>query len=216
MDTYLQSQRVSLRRFCVDEADLLIELDSDPAVMRYLSGGEPTAPELVRERVLPSILAGYDRWAGTRGLFAAYENAGGAFVGWFCLRPERDGPLDEVELGYRLRQAAWGRGYATEVSGALLKMAFTDLDVRVVWGETMALNRASQHVMEKVGMTVTQAVATPEFMLAVEGAELGGYRYEITKEQWERRQSAPPLVASRDLVGAVDAEPADGRAPFDR
>lgn len=36
--------------------------------------------------------------------------AGGAFIGWFCLRPEAQGPLGEVELGYRLRQAAWGKG----------------------------------------------------------------------------------------------------------
>lgn len=186
--TYLQTGRVTLRPFAADDADLLIELDSDPAVMRYLSGGTPTAPEDVRDRALPSILAGYDRWAGRFGLFAAYELAGGAFVGWFCLRPERDGPLDEVELGYRLRRVAWGRGYATEVSSALIEKAFTDLDVRVVWGATMALNRASQHVMEKVGMTVTEELGTPEDMLAVEGAELGGLRYEITREQWERRR----------------------------
>ena len=124
---------------------------------------------------------------GAFGLFAAYETADDAFIGWFCLRPERDGPLDEAELGYRLRQAAWGRGLATEVSAALLAKAFTDLDVRMVWGETMALNRPSQKVMEKVGMVVTQDLETPEDMLAVEGAELGGFRYEITKEQWEQR-----------------------------
>jgi RimJ/RimL family protein N-acetyltransferase len=181
---------VTLRPFGADEADLLVELDGDPAVMRYLSGGEPTAPELVRERDLPSILAGYDRWAGRFGLFAAYEAARGAFLGWFCLRPEREGPLDEVELGYRLRRAAWGRGYATEVSAALVDKAFTDLGVRVVWGATMALNRPSQRVMEKVGMAVTEALATPDDMLAVEGADLGGYRYEITREQWEQRAAA--------------------------
>lgn len=190
VDTYLRTERVTLRPFGPADADLLVELDSDPAVMRYLSGGEPTPPELVRERDLPSVLAGYDRWAGRFGLFAAYETAGGAFLGWFCLRPERDGPLDEVELGYRLRRAAWGRGYATEVSSALLAKAFTDLDVRVVWGATMALNRPSQRVMEKVGMTVAQTLPTPEDMLAVEGAELGGYRYEITREQWEHRRPA--------------------------
>lgn len=187
VDTYLRTERVTLRPFRADEADLLIELDSDPAVMRYLSGGEPTAPELIRERDLPSILAGYDRWAGAFGLFAAHENTNDAFLGWFCLRPEREGPLDVVELGYRLRRPAWGHGYATEVSSALLTKAFTELDVRVVWGATMSLNRASQHVMEKVGMTVTQTLPTPEDMLAVEGAELGGYQYEITKDQWEQR-----------------------------
>jgi hypothetical protein len=46
-------------------------------------------------------------------------------------------------------------------------------------------------------MTVTQALETPEDMLAVEGAELGGYRYEITKEQWERRQGSDSPVGVR-------------------
>lgn len=185
VDTYLRTERVTLRQFRADEADLLIELDSDPAVMRYLTGGEPTPPEDYRE-FMPRLVASYDRWAGAFGLFAAYETASDAFIGWFCLRPERDGPLDEPELGYRLRQAAWGRGIATEVSAALLEKAFTELDVRMVWGETMALNVTSQRVMEKVGMVVAKNLDTPEDMMMVEGADLGGFRYEITKEQWEQ------------------------------
>jgi len=186
VDTYLATDRLTLRPFTADDADLLIELDSDPEVMRYLSGGEATPPEVVREQILPSLLAAYERWDGDFGLFAAYEKDGGAFVGWFCLRPERGGPLDEVELGYRLRRDAWGKGYATECSRALLRKAFSELDVRVVWGATMCVNRPSQNVMEKVAMTVSQTLDTPEDMLAVEGSELGGLRYEITKEQWDR------------------------------
>jgi RimJ/RimL family protein N-acetyltransferase len=188
VSTYLATDRLDLRPFAADEADLLIELDSDPAVMRFLSGGEPTAPEVVRDLVLPSLLAAYERWDGRFGLFAARETAGGAFVGWFCLRPERDGPLDEVELGYRLRQDAWGKGYATEVAAALLEKAFAELDVRMVWGATMFHNRASQKVMEKVGMTVSRTLPTPEDMLAVEDSELGGFQYEITREQWAARR----------------------------
>ena len=188
MSTYLATDRLLLRPFTADEADLLIELDSDPAVMRFLSGGEPTEPALVRELVLPSVLAGYERWDGRFGLFAAHEKDGGAFVGWFCLRPERDGPLDEVELGYRLRQDAWGKGYATEVAAALVDKAFSELDVQVVWGATMFLNRASQKVMEKVDMTVTETLPTPDDMMAVESSELGGFRYEITRETWDARR----------------------------
>lgn len=119
MDVYLDTERLALRRFTANDADLLIELDSDPAVMRYLTGGAPTAPEVIRERDLPSILAGYEKWGGQLGLFAAHEKDTGAFIGWFTVRPEPGGPPNEVELGYRLRQAAWGRGYATEGSRAL-------------------------------------------------------------------------------------------------
>ncbi len=187
VDTYLETERLTLRHFTADDAGLLVELDSDAAVMRYLSGGVPTAPEVVRERQLPTILAGYGRWRGRLGLFAAHEREGGAFIGWFCLRPQPQGPLEEVELGYRLRRAAWGRGYATEGSRALLDKAFTGLGVRLVWAETMVVNRPSRKVMEKLGMTLAKAIPTPPGMERVEGSEQGGVRFEITKERWEQR-----------------------------
>ncbi|MER5373287.1 GNAT family N-acetyltransferase [Streptomyces sp. NPDC002553] len=187
MDMYLETERLTLRRFTAADADLLIELDSDPAVMRFLTGGAPTAPEVIRESHLPGIIAGYERWRGDLGLFAAHEKDGGAFIGWFCLRPERQGPLDEAELGYRLRQAAWGRGYATEVSRALLSKAFTELGLRMVWAETMTVNHGSRNVMEKLAMTLADTIPTPPDMMTVEGSEHGGVRYEITKEQWEQR-----------------------------
>jgi RimJ/RimL family protein N-acetyltransferase len=188
MSDYVRSARLVLRRFTAHDADLLVELDSDPAVMRYLTGGEPTCPpDVVRDEVIPSVLRAYDRWDGRFGLFAAYEKESAAFIGWFALRPEPTGPRDEVELGYRLRQQAWGKGYATEGSRALVDKAFTELDVTTVWGETMAANVGSQKVMEKVGMSLVASVPTPDDMQGVEGAERGGFRFEITREQWERR-----------------------------
>ena len=188
MTDYVQSERLVLRQFTSHDADLLIELDSDPAVMRYLTGGEPSlSDDVVRDEVIPSLLAAYERWNDRFGLFAAYEKEGGAFIGWFCLRPERTGPLDEVELGYRLRQDAWGKGYATEGSRALVDKGFSELDVSTVWGETMASNVSSQNVMQKVGMSVVESLPTPDDMQGVEDAERGGFRFEITREQWERR-----------------------------
>jgi len=183
---YLDTERLTLRHLTADDADRLTELDSDPAVMRFLTGGEPTPADFYRGRGLPNILAGYERWDSNFGLFAAEAKDSGAFLGWFLLRPERDGPLDEVELGYRLRRAEWGKGYATEGSRALLAKAFTELGVRLVWAETMSLNTASRRVMEKAGLTLAGPLDTPPDMMMVEGAELGGVRYEITRNQWEQ------------------------------
>jgi RimJ/RimL family protein N-acetyltransferase len=188
----LETERLALRHFTADDVDLLIELDSDPAVMRYLTGGIPTPPEVVREGYLPNILAGYQKWGGNLGLFAAHEKDGGAFIGWFILRPESKGPLDEVELGYRLRQAAWGKGYATEGSQALLGKAFTALGVRKVWADTMSVNQGSRHVMEKLEMTFMGSMPLPTDMETIEGAEHGGVRYEITNDQWEQRWCPGP------------------------
>jgi RimJ/RimL family protein N-acetyltransferase len=186
VNAYLDTERLTLRHFTADDAELLTELDSDPAVMRYLTGGEPTPPEYYREGGLRNILAGYERWGGSFGVFAAHDKGRGAFIGWFLLRPEKEGPLDEAELGYRLRQEEWGKGYATEGSRALLAKGFTVLGLRLVWADTMSVNEGSRKVMEKVGMTMTGTLDTPADMQMVEGSEYGGVRYEITKEQWEK------------------------------
>jgi RimJ/RimL family protein N-acetyltransferase len=191
VETYLETERLVLRHFTADDAELLIELDSDPAVMRYLTGGEPTAPEVIREQYLPNILAGYEKWDHRFGVVAAYEKGDGAggdrgaFIGWFILRPKAEGPVDEVELGYRLRQAAWGKGYATEGSRALIRKAFTELGVRLIWADTMFVNAGSRHVMEKLGMRHVDTYF-PE-LPPIEGAEHGEVRYELSADEWTVR-----------------------------
>ncbi len=181
MDLYLETERLTLRRFTPDDADLLIELDSDPAVMRYLTGGAATTAEEVRERLLPYILSVYERWNGDFGLFAAHARDSGDFVGWFHLLPEHEAPQKGVELGYRLRQAEWGKGYATEGARGLVDKCFAELDVRRVWAATMTVNVASQRVMEKIGMTLAEKIPTPPDMQTCEGAERGGWRYQIDR-----------------------------------
>jgi RimJ/RimL family protein N-acetyltransferase len=182
---YLETERMLLRCFTADDADLLIELDSDPEVMRYLTGGEPTPPEKIREEILPRLLGHYDRWP-SYGVFLAHEKAGGEFLGWFALRPKPENEDDDPELGYRLRKAAWGRGFATEGSIALVRKAFTELGARRVHAETMSVNRGSRGVMEKVGLRYVRTFF-PD-LPPIEGSEHGDVVYELTREGWERRR----------------------------
>ena len=81
--------------------------------MRYINGGRPTPRDEMRDDYLPWWLAYYDR-GDAWGFWAAIERETGAFLGWFHLRPNKEDPPDEPELGYRLVQSAWGKGYATE------------------------------------------------------------------------------------------------------
>src|SRR6478752_7642047 len=111
MQIFLETDRLTLRRFTGADEDDLVELDGDPEVMRFLNGGRPTPREEIRDRVLPAFLGYYERSEGF-GFWAAVERSTGRFLGWFHFRPRRDEPREgEVELGYRLRRAAWGRGY---------------------------------------------------------------------------------------------------------
>jgi RimJ/RimL family protein N-acetyltransferase len=121
----LETERLVLRRFTARDADNLYDLDSDPDVMRFLNGGIPTPRAVIEGDVLPRFLRyaeGFPRF----GFWAAVEKASAEFVGWFSLRPLDEANRREAVLGFRLRKAAWGKGYATEGARALIRLGFAE------------------------------------------------------------------------------------------
>ena len=186
MDIFLETERLVLRRFTTDDVDNLVELDSDPDVMHYINGGKPTPRTEVEDDILPAFLAYYQRFEGF-GFWAAIEKSTGEFLGWFHFRPkESEG---DPELGYRLRRSAWGKGYATEGSLALVHKAFADLGVERLFAETMVVNTASRRVMEKAGLELVR-VFHQDWPDPIEGDEHGDVEYALTKADWEQRQGA--------------------------
>jgi RimJ/RimL family protein N-acetyltransferase len=184
MSIFLETERLTLRRFTEADEDNLLELDNDPEVMRYLNGGKPTPREEIRAQIL-RLLDYYERFEGL-GFWAAQEKATGRFLGWFHFRPPRTEPRDgEIELGYRLRRSAWGKGYATEGARALIRKGFTELGVERVVAETMTVNLGSRRVMEKAGLTLMRTFHR-DGLDAVEGFEHGVVEYALTKADWER------------------------------
>ncbi|GAA0625806.1 GNAT family N-acetyltransferase [Kutzneria viridogrisea] len=181
MHVHLETDRLVLRRFTERDADLLVELDSDPEVMRYLDTGRPTPRDVVEHEVLPRILAGY-RQHERFGRWAALDRADGRFLGWIALGPPGE---RGCELGYRLRRAEWGKGYATEGGRAVIGLGFGELGVRRVYAETMFVNAGSRRVMEKCGLSYVRTfhVDWPD---PLPGTEFGEVEYAVTGEEWER------------------------------
>ena len=188
MQIFLETERLVLRRFTEADADDLFDLDGDPEVMRFVTGGEPTPRDVIRNETLPRFLRAYERFEGF-GVWAAIERSTGEFLGWFEFYPWKDADPKEVELGYRLRRSAWGKGYATEGSRALIRKGFTELGVRRVVAETMAINAASRRVMEKAGLRYVRTFHQ-EWPWRIEGEEHGDVEYALTKADWERREAA--------------------------
>ncbi|NEB74241.1 GNAT family N-acetyltransferase [Streptomyces sp. SID14478] len=181
----LETERLVLRAFTTADTDDLLALDNDSEVMRFLNGGRPTTREEIETRILPRLLHDYPCW-GSRGYWAAQEKNTGAFLGWFEFRPLEDHSPAVVELGYRLNQAAWGLGYATEGARALIHKGFTDLEVERVTANTMAVNTRSRRVMEKSGLSFLRHF-TGDWPEAIEGSEHGEVEYELTRTEWEQR-----------------------------
>ncbi|HEX9207990.1 MAG TPA: GNAT family N-acetyltransferase [Steroidobacteraceae bacterium] len=183
MHILLETGRLRLRRFTLDDVDLLVELDSDPEVMRYITYGVPTPRQAYVETYLPRWFAIYDRQPGL-GYFAAERRDDGEFLGWFHLRDDRIEP-EYVELGYRLRRAAWGLGYATEGARAVVRHGFERLGLERISARTLLRNVGSQRVMRKCGLRETGRFVYPEDVLAGrDEAEREAVKYAITRSEW--------------------------------
>lgn len=147
MNVITETERLLLRTFTPDDAQLILELNSDPEVIRYT--GDPIANiaqarEILKNTILPQYaLYNHGRWA-------VHVKRDLEFIGWCGLkaRPERK----EIDLGYRFKQSAWGKGFATEAAYACIKYGFEKLGISKIIGRAMPANTGSLRVLEKCGM----------------------------------------------------------------
>lgn len=180
----LQTERLNLVRITDAHLDDLVALDADPEVMRFISGGVANSRQLYLDELLPRMRAYEDQPYGFAAAYAAED-----FVGWFHLRPSVADP-EILELGYRLRRQAWGRGLATEGGRALVRYAFEELGQSAVDACADPSNAGSIRVMEKCGMTRVGTFVHPRVPLEV-------VRYLVRRSAGGSRNPRG-LVASRE------------------
>lgn len=144
------TDRLILRPRCIEDLEAYLAMDLDPDVVRFI---RPTPPEeehraFLKERFAIDHADGLGFWT----VFKKGENGeADSFVGWVLLVP-LGGAGPEVEIGYRLIQKAWGKGYATEAAIALRDYAFETLKLDQIVAVTHPDNHASQHVLQKIGL----------------------------------------------------------------
>ena len=187
MELFLETERMLLRQFTMDDVDDVLALDSDQDVRRFVEDGEPVNREETASLI--EHWMGYYERSETYGFWAAIEKNTGEFLGWFHFRPHEGAPVNEPELGYRLVSAAWGKGYATEGSRALIDKGFASPDIVRVVAATMAVHEASRRVMEKSGLRHTRSFPT-EWPVHLPGDEFGEVEYAITRAEWEGASAA--------------------------
>ena len=181
---WLESSRLRLRKLASEDFEWVWQLDRDPEVMRFISGGVPTPREVFEQTYFPRMLHNYP--PGLQfGFWAAELRSIGQPIGWFHLRPEKQEPY-EMELGYRLRRDVWGRGLATEGSLELLRCAFCDWGIPRVVAHTLAVNTASRRVMEKCGMCWERDFICPEAWIpGTTDQERRSVRYAIDASEFK-------------------------------
>jgi RimJ/RimL family protein N-acetyltransferase len=143
---WLLTLRLALHDITSYHANELYELDSDPRVMRYIGSGRSSTREQI-DAAMQRLPRAYALYPGL-GTWRATRRDNGDFIGWFALKYVPG--TAEVEVGYRLRHGAWGRGFATEVARELVRYGFDDLGLKRIIGVTHPDNLASQRVLQKI------------------------------------------------------------------
>lgn len=183
----LQTERISLVPLADEHFMWELELDSDPQVMRYLSGRASTRDEVeadhARRMAAAQRVDGLGFWVGV---------VDDEFVGWWILQPAHgpDQPDDPAvaDLGFRLLPRHWSKGLASEGAWALIRYGFDDLGLDRIIAQTMSVNARSRAVIERIGLMYVRTFPTSS-TAPVEGMDAGEVEYEITHEQWQRRMT---------------------------
>lgn len=147
MNIIIETDRLLLRTFTIDDAQLLYELNHDPDVIRYTYDPMKDiehAKQVLEEVILPQYtLYNHGRWA-------VHLKSNLEFIGWCGLKfiAERN----EIDLGYRFAKKYWGKGYATEAAFACIKYGFEELNLQRIIGRATPENTGSISVLQKCGM----------------------------------------------------------------
>jgi RimJ/RimL family protein N-acetyltransferase len=149
-----ETERLVLTPVRADHATVLEELHRDPGIARWYAWTSEEAAAFAQKQERGWREHGIGKWL-------AHDRVSGELVGrGGCSIADVDGERC-VEVGWAVREALWGRGYATEIGRAGIEFARTELAAAEVVAFTEVHNLASRAVMEKLGMTYVRELRWP-------------------------------------------------------
>lgn len=170
----LETERIIIRKFTIEDLPAMIELRSDPDVNRYLGGASLQTPEFVEKR-LRDYIESYEKY-GYGSCAMIWKNTGELF-GWSGLMPLEN--TGETEVGYGMAKQFWGKGIGLECARAWLDYGFEKTGLMRIVAVAVPENTGSWRIMEKLGMMYEKT--EPHYGLEC-------LFYSISKEEWKLRK----------------------------
>lgn len=163
---HLVTPRLVLRVWTDRDVRPMAQVNADPQVMRWIGSGRTRTEHETRSAI--------DRWqamieAYGFGLFAVELRETGELAGFVGLSVPDFLPevMPAVEIGWRLGQAFWGRGIATEAAREVLRFGFVERDLKRIISIHQVGNDASERIMQKLGMHLDRETVDPTCRRAV-------------------------------------------------
>jgi len=147
MKKTIETERLYLREFKIDDAQLLIDLNSDINVTRYTGDG-PVKDLEEAKRILTEII--FPQYKNNIGRWAVHLKSTNEFIGWCGLKYLIE--TGETDLGYRFFKKYWGNGYATESARAVIDYGVNEKKLKNIIARAAKENPASISVIKKMGM----------------------------------------------------------------
>jgi len=144
----LETPRLIVRQYTMNDADDFFALNGDQEVMRYI---RPSKTRKECDAFLAQNINFYNTHSHL-GRWAAYEKTTKGFIGSFAIIPI-DEETNNVQIGYALMRSVWGKGFATELVQYGKVFFFKMHDADILYALTEEPNIASQKVLLKCGFT---------------------------------------------------------------
>jgi [ribosomal protein S5]-alanine N-acetyltransferase len=146
---FIETPRLVLRQWKASDYEPYIQLNLDSDVMEFFPS-VATRDETLAQ--IDRFIAHIDQYG--YGFFAVERKDNGQFIGFTGLsHPRFEASFTPcVEIGWRLRKANWGRGFATEAAKACLEFGFDSIWLDEIYAFTSVHNKRSEQVMIKARM----------------------------------------------------------------
>lgn len=144
----IETERLIIREHVLSDAPFFFTLNSNYNVVKYTGDSSFKTIEEA-ETIVQYVMNQYKENGYGRWLVA--EKQTGNPIGWCGLKFHTD--TKETDIGYRLLESAWGKGYATESAKACVDYGFKHFNLNRIIGDAMKENMASINVFKKLGMT---------------------------------------------------------------
>ena len=155
MNLILETKRLILREMQPSDAEALFEMDSNPNVHQYLWNKPLTSInevhqyiEKVRNQYLENNI----------GRFVVVLKESKELIGWAGLKYNTEMVNNKIhfyDIGYRLNENFWGKGYASEASFAWLDYGFNVMNIKIMEAAAHTENIASNRILQKIGLKMT-------------------------------------------------------------
>ncbi|MBA2493342.1 MAG: GNAT family N-acetyltransferase [Acidobacteria bacterium] len=168
----LETERLIMRPFIESDVDEIFAMRSDEDIMRFIR--EPQG----RKESFDWIKLVSAHWNTDKlGFCAVIEKNANKFLGWCGIWRLKE--TGEMEIGYAIDKAYWGKGFATEAAEKFMRYAFEQLNAEKLVAVARPENTASRRVMEKLGMKFVKTGTFYSQTLV---------QYSISKSEWEKRR----------------------------